>query len=269
MQNNYKVGLKLWSINTDCYYKEAKKIYDQSFFDYIELYVVPDTLETISKWKKLNIPFIIHAPHSLHGFNLALAEKEQFNLKLADEAKKFADILGAEYIIFHGGCDGSIEEVIRQINLLKESRGLIENKPFFPISNALGLKECRGASTEEIELILNNTDFHFCLDIAHAVCFANAFGFNPYEYIAQFEKLQPKMYHISDGDIHGKQDCHLNFQNGTFDFLKIFSLVRLDTLISIETFKKSKENLDDFRLDCQRLIRFMNEYDNIARTDRK
>lgn len=242
-----RAGLKLWSINTDSYYKEAKKIYDQGFFDYIELYVVPNTLETISKWKKLNIPFIIHAPHSLHGFNLALAEKEQFNLKLADEARKFADSLSAEYIIFHGGCDGSIEEVIRQINLLKEPRGLIENKPFFPIPNTLGLKECRGASTEEIKLILNDTDFHFCLDIAHAVCSANAFGFNPYEYIAQFEKLQPKMYHISDGDIISVQDQHLSLGKGSYNFSIIFQIINITSgCFSIETQKKSIYNLLDF-----------------------
>lgn len=254
-----KIGLKLWSINTDSYYEEAKKLYSQGVFDYIELYVVPDTLDTISKWKELEISYIIHAPHSLHGFNLALSEKEQLNVNLANQAKEFADTLNAEYIIFHGGCDGSIEEVIRQINLLNEPRGLIENKPFYPIPNSLGLKECRGASTEEIALILEQTDFHFCLDIAHAVCSANAFSIDPYTYIALFEEFQPKVYHISDGDILGKRDIHLNLQCGTFDFSKIFSLVRQDTLISVETFKKSKENLDDFRLDCQRLIRFMNE----------
>ena len=59
----YKRGLKLWSINTDCYYEDAKKLYDNNIFDYIELYVVPDSLDTLSTWQKLNIPFIIHCPH--------------------------------------------------------------------------------------------------------------------------------------------------------------------------------------------------------------
>ena len=47
----YKLGLKLWSINTGFYYEEAKKLYAQGIFDYIELYVVPDTLDTLPKWK--------------------------------------------------------------------------------------------------------------------------------------------------------------------------------------------------------------------------
>ena len=49
----YKLGLKLWSINTDVYYEEAKKLYEKKLFDYIELYVVPNSAQTIKKCKKL------------------------------------------------------------------------------------------------------------------------------------------------------------------------------------------------------------------------
>ena len=45
----YKIGLKLWSINTDYYYDEAKRLYDEGVFDYIELYVVPDTITAIGE----------------------------------------------------------------------------------------------------------------------------------------------------------------------------------------------------------------------------
>ena len=49
----YKRGLKLWSINTDFYYDEAIRLYKNGIYDYIELYVVPETLDTLEKWKKL------------------------------------------------------------------------------------------------------------------------------------------------------------------------------------------------------------------------
>ena len=49
----YKRGLKLWSCNTDYYYDEAIKLYNQKIFDYIELYVVPETLETLDKRIKI------------------------------------------------------------------------------------------------------------------------------------------------------------------------------------------------------------------------
>ena len=49
----YKRGLKLWSVNTDYYYDEAIRLYHAGVYDYIELYIVPDTLETLDKWRTL------------------------------------------------------------------------------------------------------------------------------------------------------------------------------------------------------------------------
>ncbi len=72
----YKIGLKIWSINTDYYYDEAIRLYNDGVYDYIGLYVVPNTTDTIEKWKKLDIPFIVHCPHFAHGFNLAKIEKK-------------------------------------------------------------------------------------------------------------------------------------------------------------------------------------------------
>lgn len=72
----YKIGLKLWSINTDYYYDEAIRLYNDGVYDYIELYVVPNMTDTIEKWKKLDIPFIVHCPHFSHGFNLAKIENK-------------------------------------------------------------------------------------------------------------------------------------------------------------------------------------------------
>ncbi len=72
----YKIGLKLWSRNTDYYYDEAIRLYNDGVYDYIELYVVPNMTDTIEKWKKLDIPFIVHCPHFAHGFNLAKIENK-------------------------------------------------------------------------------------------------------------------------------------------------------------------------------------------------
>ena len=40
-------GLKLWSINTDYYLAEARRLYEKGVYSYIELYAVPHTLEHI------------------------------------------------------------------------------------------------------------------------------------------------------------------------------------------------------------------------------
>ena len=250
MQKNCKIGLKLWSINTDHYYDEAKKLYDQGYFDYIELYAVPNTLDSLKKWKHLTIPYIIHCPHFMHGFNLAEKSKRQENKKIYHEVKIFADELNASYIIFHGGMDGTIEETVFQLNQIDDSRALIENKPYIPLSEKLGITYCRGATIDEISFVLQNTRCGFCLDFCHAMCSANWQKIEPYSYVQKFNLLQPKMYHLSDlKEEFSPYDSHYNFGKGQLNFDKILSNLSNNAIVSIETEKKSHENLDDFKDD--------------------
>ncbi len=239
-----KIGLKLWSRNIDFYYKEAKRLYSMGLFDYIELYVVPSTTDTIKLWKDLNIPINLHAPHFDSGVNLAVKEKENYNIKIYGEVKAFYKELKSEYIVFHSGIEGSVDETIRQLNIIKLENALVENKPYLaPTEPDL---RCRGAKVEEIQKIMEETGCGFCLDISHAICSANSFKINPYEYLEKFNKLNPKCYHISDNYIDNEIDKHLHFGKGTFDFDKIFALFSDNANIAIETNKNSKENLNDF-----------------------
>ena len=64
------------------------------------------------------------------------------------------------------------------------------------------------------------------------------------------------MFHISDGDINDTQDKHYNIGKGTFDFNIIFSLIPENAVISVETAKSSKDNLDDFIEDMKLLHSF-------------
>jgi deoxyribonuclease-4 len=143
-----QIGLKLWSINED-YVDEALKLYAEGYFNYIELYVVPHSYQKhISLWRNLRekhqIPFIVHAPHFANGFNLAKKEYFNSNVNMYQEVKRFADSLAVEFIIFHGGVDGDIEETARQLKSLDESRALIENKPYKALPNNMGANICRG-----------------------------------------------------------------------------------------------------------------------------
>lgn len=248
-----KLGLKLWSVNTDFYLDEAKKLYEDGFFDYIELYVVPKTLETLDKWKTLksesNIPFTLHAPHFMHGVNLAIADKEKFNHSVFEEVDCFTAELDAEYVVVHSGIEGNISETIRQLNIIKPKRMLIENKPYLaPLGDN---NECRGATIGEIKKVLDNYECGFCLDIGHAICTANFLKLDPYELLAQFNLLNPNCYHFSDNFIDSQMDKHLHFGSGNYDFKKIFDIIDLDKNIAIETNKNSSENLDDFIEDVK------------------
>lgn len=252
----YNLGLKLWSINTDNYLHEAIKLYEKNIYGYIELYVVPNTLEYLEKWQDLKIPFIIHCPHSAHGFNLAKKEKQENNRKIFEEVKKYADALDAQYIVIHGGMDGDIEETAIQLALLNESRALIENKPFVALPNRIGGEYCRGYNIDEIKTVIDTAKCGFCLDFGHAICAANSLNQDPYEYIEEFLKLNPQMFHLTDiEDITSIYDSHPHLGEGELDIARILKLIPNEAKITVETIKNSKTDLDDFINDFEVLKR--------------
>lgn len=246
-----KIGLKLWSTNIDHYWHEAKKLYSQGVFDYIELYVVPDTLHTVAEWKKLPIPFVLHAPHFMHGINLADKECFGYNQKIYGQVEVFRTELNAKYTVVHAGMDGTIEETVRQLQLIKPKNFLIENKP--PIAPLRQEMKCRGAVAVELAAVISNTECGFCLDVGHAFCTANYYGFDCFEYLEQLNSYGPVMYHLSDGDIDSFIDKHLHLGEGSYDIRRILSVIGKNGIVSIETQKNSKENLDDFVRDIELL----------------
>lgn len=247
-----KLGLKLWSLNTDYYYEQATRLYKDGEYDYIELYVVPGSLVTLAKWKMLQVPFIIHCPHFAHGFNLAKAEKKQSNREIYKEVKQFADELNAPYIIFHGGIDGDIRETANQLASLCEPRALLENKPFRALPNRMNGNFCRGYNAEEVGFVMQYTGCGFCLDFGHAVCAANSQKIDIYKYIQTFLPLHPAMFHLTDlEDIRSEYDSHPHLGDGQLDIAKIVPFIPQDKRVTLETNKNSKTELDDFIRDVQ------------------
>lgn len=247
----YQIGLKLWSTNTGAYLREAERLYADGAFSYIELYIVPGTLECLGAWQKLQIPFIIHNAHFMQHFNLADKKCAKSNREIYEETKRFADALNARWIIFHGGTNGTIEETASQLKSFSEPRALIENKPCCAMVDNGNL--CRGATPEEIQFVMRETGCGFCCDISHAFCAANYLHKEPFDFYSKLLKLQPVMFHISDNDSHSRFDRHYHLGQGTLDLKRILSLWPEDTQITIETQKDSADNLLDFVTDCEYL----------------
>jgi endonuclease IV len=248
----YSIGLKLWSVNVGPYYDEAQRLYGNNMFDYVELYVIPGTLSTLSKWKKLNIPFTIHCPHSAHGFNISDPDKIYNNFAIYKEVKKFADSLKTDYIIFHGGSRGNIEETARQLAGYRDSRALIENKPYFTLPTPDGVKRCMGATPEEIQIVREITGCGFCLDFGHAICSANAQEKEPYGYMEEFMALRPVMYHLSGyKDMTSTIDKHLHLSSGQQNPEWFKQSLPQAAKVTLETEKNSKDTLNDFVRDVQ------------------
>ena len=259
-----KLGLKLWSVNTDAYLREARRLYAEGVFDYLELYVVPGSQETLPFWEKLrndlSLPFVIHAPHSFHGVNLADAANSAANVKAFEETKRFADMLGAGKIIVHGGwcpVDGdpvaALDQLIAQLKPLADERFLVENKPYLPINNLP--RRLVGSTPNEIRSVLAAVKCGFCLDIGHAVASANAHGADWRAWLADFLSLQPAMFHLSDIQADSKLDQHLHFGTGTLPLAEIVSMLPRNANVSIETKRDSKQNLNDFADDARSLTR--------------
>ena len=252
------LGLKLWSINTDYYLTEARRLFEEGVYDYLELYIVPGTLENLSKWRKLKIPYIIHCPHFAHGFNLAQTQKQAFNREIFYEVQEYADALQAPLIIIHGGMGGEAEETARQLAALHEARALIENKPHHVITKTGERLMCRGTTPEEIDAICRTAGCGFCLDFGHAICSANSHGVPWMEYVQSFLNLGPIMFHLSGiQDAASEIDSHSHISVNEGIVRQILRLVTDGKRISIETNKESRTDLNDFRTDVADLLRLL------------
>ncbi|MBY0353734.1 sugar phosphate isomerase/epimerase [Candidatus Babeliales bacterium] len=245
----YKFGLKVWSTN-ERYINDARKLYEQGLYSYIELYAVPGSFDRyVSLWTSLNIPFVIHAPHFAHGLNLSKKECEQSNQKILSESLRWADSLSALFVVVHPGVGGNIEQTAEQFKKFFDKRMLIENKPYHIVPELGNGQTAVGYLPEHIRAVMEFSGVGFCLDAGHAICAANALGYEPYYFVNQFNKLKPTMYHLTDGDQKGVYDVHWHFGAGTFDLGKIFSIYPTNSLLTIETEKKYQDSLADFEQD--------------------
>lgn len=239
-----QLGLKLGSKDIN-YTESINQFYKDDYFQYIELFAVPESYEkTIDYWKQFNIPYVIHAPHSFAGMNISLIEERGNNKIKIQETFKFADALKAEYIIFHSGVDGDIIETITQLRPFIDERCLIENKPLKGING----EKCLGSTPEKIQYICNELNTGFCLDFGHAICAANTLKKEPLDFIKEFLELNPKMYHLTDGDYASETDTHYHYGKGTFPLKELFAILPDEAKVTNEA--RHNDSLNDFREDC-------------------
>jgi len=243
-------GLKLGSWDK-IYDEDILSFYNNGYFQYIELFIILESFtDTIEYWKQFSIPTVIHAPHSFAGMNLSLPQERKSNKQKIEETFQFADELKSEYIIFHSGINGDIEEAIFQLRPFIDSRCLIENKPMKGLKN----EKCLGSTPEEIKYIMNELNIGFCLDFGHAICAANSLKSKPMGLIDEFLKLIPDMYHLTDGDYTSEFDSHLHYGDGTFPVKELLKLVPNEAKMTNEAKHNSDTDLNDFKEDYLRWI---------------
>ena len=237
-----KVGIKQFSDQLEQYKEDLIKYKDK--YDYIELYVYPAQMDKLQGWINLknqyNMKFTIHAPHYSQHVNLADKSYFEYNKMVYEQVNVYAKALDAEYTVVHGGMDGNVEEIVRQIEIIKPYKMRIENKPYVAPRKPDSMI-CRGATVQEIKYIMENYDCGFNLDIGHAFCSAVSQKINQIEYLKQFLELKPNSYHLSDGEYDNRIDIHYHLKAGDYDWEKIFPLLDKNLNWTLETITK-KDN---------------------------
>jgi len=237
---DFQIGLKLWSTNTSKI-SDAIKLYKSGFYQYIELYSVPNSyISTISKWINCKVPFVIHAPHFMSGMDLSNSSMMLSNQILINEAISFANALSATDIIFHPGVKGSLKETAHQLSNIHDDRIVIENVPSIGVDENLHLL---GSKPDEIEFLLTSVDkLRFCLDIVHAVCAANTARADYMAYIRKFIELDPQIIHLADNSINNETDKHLPLGEGSIPVKIILNILPPKLKVTLE----SNINTSDF-----------------------
>ncbi len=207
-----KFGIKLWS-NNDQWFPEAVMRFQNKDFDFIELYVLPNSFSE-EHWnilKQANIPINIHAPNE-HQLNLAISNEQ--NLFIMEEVKRAANFFSSEYIIIHPGIGGDIKCILSNIKNINDHRLIIENTPY---KSLIGKDHLFGYTFERMRIILEETNKKFCLDFTHAIKSATTQNIDAKEFITKLMTLNPSVFHISDGDSSIEHDQHFNLGEGNFD----------------------------------------------------
>tara|TARA_B100002003_G_scaffold220534_1_gene222920 strand:- start:81 stop:902 length:822 start_codon:yes stop_codon:yes gene_type:complete len=250
------LGLKLFSTDIELL-REAVKLSEENVFHYIELYILPGTFEETAKiWQSCKVPYVIHAPHSVHGMNLSLDSQWGGNRALFKETQRFADLLGAEIIIVHGGHSGTLHETIRQIKLLKEDRICLENKPKTGLNN----ENCIGWSPDEFKRVADAGVLNsgIVLDFGHAICAAYSLGKDYMELVNKFLVFKPRVFHLSDGNIASEKDSHLNIGQGNFKIVDLLSVVPENAYVTLETPRNNLNGINNFIKDISSIQSLVN-----------
>jgi len=233
-----KAGIKMWSTNSPIL-NGAADLIDDKIFHYIELTPIPGT--SISTFASFDLPYVIHITTERHGMIISDPDKKEFNHRIISECIEWADILNAEYLILHPGTD-NMQNAIEFLRNIEDERILIENMPKMGIGGQL----MNGYLPEQI-IEIQRGKFGFCLDLNHAIKAAISVGCDYKKLINDFLKLNPSMFHISDGRMDYEMDEHMHLGDGEYDigYLRQCILSSRSRLVTLETPRDNNTFFED------------------------
>ncbi|HAT51362.1 MAG TPA: hypothetical protein DCS88_13680 [Alphaproteobacteria bacterium] len=245
------LGLKIWSSNRPLV-SEVRRLHDSGVIHYVELYVVPGTAKDCCEaFSVLELPVVLHAPHFGAGFNLSLEAKQGSNRIMWDDVLRCADCFQPEGLIVHLGTHGRLSESIRQLQTLDRVSCpvWVENKPCVTKDES----PCVGVTPSDIAYVRQRCHAGFCFDFGHAMCYAAATGLDHHRVMDEFMALKPNIFHLCDGKMGDIHDQHLHFGEGNYDLAALVNRIPDGAMVSLETPKRSMEELTYFEVECRML----------------
>lgn len=248
-----KYGIKLWSVNK-IWFEEAVRLCQMNKVDFVELYIVPDSLN-LGELKLLKqITVFVHNTHCGHHFNLFELNEEKIKF-FQDQVLKTADFLESRFIVVHPGVGESSKVFRENIVKIKDPRILIENMPKIGFVGVLAPEGalCFGHSKEQLEFIHQECGFDICLDFVHSVAAAVSQRIEYKGFInSLITALNPYYFHISGGHTSNPYDEHLDVFEGNFDMQWIKGMLlelarEKDIYLVFETPKKGPAFQNDIK----------------------
>jgi sugar phosphate isomerase/epimerase len=106
---------------------------------------------------------------------------------------------------------------------------------------------CVGWSPEEFHYAIESGIVSSTvLDFGHAVYAANSLQKSHMEFINEFMSFNPKLFHISDGNVFSEKDLHLNLGKGNLNIAEFLSVIPENRPVTIETPRDPQRGFSDF-----------------------
>ena len=87
------------------------------------------------------------------------------------------------------------------------------------------------------------------------ICAARTLKREPMEFINELRNLNPRVYHLTDGDFNSELDSHLHYGTGSFPLKKLLALVPDAGMVTNEAKRNNINTLEEFMSDSEFLKR--------------
>jgi endonuclease IV len=130
------------------------------------------------------------------------------------------------------------------VNLVKELEKMFDFIEVYYKPISVESLEGSGATPEESTELVKKSNCGFVLDFAHAYHASVAYQIDYKEFVSDFMKLNPVMFHLYDGIAGQEYDTHLPLGKGNLDIPFFLSLID-DKDVTLEISPPTLENYID------------------------